>query len=265
MGVRAVVAITVALASAVPLPAGAQAPATMPGQPTRVLPPPPPGAMGLTLENAKPLAVPPRPALAAPPAPQAPPRLVLPEVVEAPPPPQITAEAPIPPPPPPAAIPNVPSSLRNQPGPPPAAPAAQPDAQVATAPPPRPQPPRTTAPAALPPPPAAAAPLPEGPLTVTFAAGESDLPDNVDSLLAPVAERLRARETTRLQLFSHASGTEETAREARQLSLARALALRERLTAYGIRSTRIDIRALGASAPAKDGPQDRIDLEFVND
>lgn len=266
VGVRAVVAVAAALASVIPAAAisgaaVAQTPVSAPGQPTRVLPPPPPGAMGLTLENAKPLPVPPRPALGTPPAPKAPPRLVLPEVVEAPPPPQITAEAPIPPPPPPAAIPNVPQSLRNQPGPPP----APPDPQVATAPPPRPQPPRSTAPAALPPPPASSAPLPEGPLTITFAAGESELPASVDALLAPVAERLRTRETARLQLFSHASGTEETAREARQLSLARALALRERLTAYGIRSTRIDIRALGASAPGKDGPQDRIDLEFVND
>ena len=126
-------------------------------------------------------------------------------------------------------------------------------------------PPQPAAPAALPPPPTTVAPLPAGPLTVTFAVGEADLPASVDTLLAPVAERLRARETARLQLFSYASGTEETAREARQLSLARALALRERLTAYGIRSTRIDIRALGTGAPAKDGPQDRIDLEFVND
>lgn len=260
-GVSAAVAVATAVMLASPAGLLAQTAPTAPGQPARILPPPPPGAMGLTLETAKPLPVPARPALGTPPAPKAPPRLVLPEVVAAPPPPQITAEAPIPPPPPPAAIPNVPQSLRNQPGP--SVPA--PGSQVATSPPPRPPVPQPTAPAALPPPPAASAPLPSGPLTVTFAAGEADLPASVDALLAPVAERLRARETARLQLFSYASGTEETAREARQLSLARALALRERLTAYGIRSTRIDIRALGTGTPAKDGPQDRIDLEFVND
>ncbi|EWY38218.1 hypothetical protein N825_14710 [Skermanella stibiiresistens SB22] len=82
------------------------------------------------------------------------------------------------------------------------------------------------------------------------------------ALLNGVAARLRQNDTIRLQVMGYASGTPETNRDARRLSLERALAVRGYLVDQGIRPTRIDVRALGFQAP--DGPTDRVDLLLVN-
>ena len=204
-------------------------------------------AAGLTLENAVPLSVPPRPNLRTPPAVKAPPRLVLPQPLEAPPPPELT----------------------EGPAQPPAGQPAEPSAPaVATAPTPETEPasPRTDT-AALPPPPEAAPPAaalpPSSVLSLVFPADATNLPDNAEATVDRIVERLRASDTARLQLRSYASGTADTAREARQRSLARALALRERLTAFGIRSSRVDVRALGLDEAG--GTPDRIDVVFLNE
>ena len=206
----------------------------------------------LTLETAKPLPVPPRPDIRTPKPVKAAPRFVTPKVLEAPPPPDIVVGAT---PAPPAPVP----------GAPPVQTAAKPETPPTVAPTPVPAPARTQT-AALPPaapPPATTAAPKSAPLTVVFETSVASLPDSAEPALAEVAERMRANEQLRLQLRSYASGTPETAREARQLSLARALALRERLTAFGIRSTRIDVRALGLEAGS--GPADRIDVEYLNE
>ncbi|MBK3737431.1 OmpA family protein, partial [Azospirillum brasilense] len=88
------------------------------------------------------------------------------------------------------------------------------------------------------------------------------LPDPVQARLDAIAERMTANPQLRLQIRSYASGTPDTAREARQLSLARALAVRERLGTAGIASTRVDIRAMGMEAAS--GAPDRLDVEFLN-
>lgn len=213
-------------------------------------------AAGLTLENAVPLSVPPRPNLRTPPAIKAPPRLVLPQPLDAPPPPELT-EGPAQPP---AARPAPPSApaVATAPPPPAAAPAPAPGAEPAT--------PRTDT-AALPPPPEAAPPAaslpPSSVLSLVFPPDATNLPDTADATVDRIVERLRASDTARLQLRSYASGTADTAREARQRSLARALALRERLTAFGIRSSRVDVRALGLDEAG--GAPDRIDVVFLNE
>lgn len=210
----------------------------------------------LTLESAKPMAVPPPPAISIPRTPKAPPRFVTPQVMDAPPVPELTVG---------------PASVQPRPAPQPAPPQAP--AQAAAPARQTPAAPATTAPApgrtetaALPPPPPAttapAAPV-SRPLTVLFTESAASLPDDVDPTVDEIVRRLKASDTARLQLRSYAAGTPETAREARQLSLARALGLRERLTAFGIRSTRIDIRALGIDAGG--GSPDRIDVEFLNE
>lgn len=214
----------------------------------------------LTLENAKPLAIPPRPDVNAPKAPSAPPRFKTPTVMTAPDLPQISVGATPAPPPAPAGAPPVQTATK-APAPPAAAPA--PPSQ-AKAPPPSPAPQTTskTQTAALPPtPPAAVAPK-MAPLSVVFDRTATNLPDSAEKTLADIAERMRSNELLRLQLRSFAGGTPETVREARQLSLARALSVRERLGAAGVASTRIDIRALGIESGG--GPPDRIDLEFIN-
>lgn len=77
-------------------------------------------------------------------------------------------------------------------------------------------------------------------------------------LLTGIAERMINDETIRLQIRSYAGSTPETSVRARRLSLDRAIAVRTFLVDRGVRSTRIDIRALGNTAPQP--PGDRIDL-----
>ena len=57
----------------------------------------------------------------------------------------------------------------------------------------------------------------------------------------------------RITLTAYADTANNTsAREARRLSLSRALTIRDYLTAKGISSGRIDVRALGANVPSGD-------------
>ncbi|MBP2303730.1 OmpA family protein [Azospirillum melinis] len=217
---------------------------------------------GLTLENAVPLSVPPRPSLRTPPPVKAPPRLTLPQPLEAPPPPALTEGPAQPAPRSTTARTQLPAAVPAQP--------QQPTAQGTPAAPapvtPAPVTPRTDT-AALPPPPEAAPPAaslpPSSVLSLVFPADATNLPDAADAVVDRIVERLRASDTARLQLRSYASGTPDTAREARQRALARALALRERLTAFGIRSTRVDVRALGLDEGG--GVPDRIDAVFLNE
>jgi len=214
----------------------------------------------LTLENARPLPVPPPPKLQTHKPIKAPPQFVAPQPIEPPPMPSLTSRDPVPSPAAPAGAPPVQTATRPAPAATPApAPAPTQAPAQAAAPKSTPAPAQT---AALPPPPPPAPALPRTALSVEFEAAASDLPEAAEATISDLAQRMRANENLRLQLRSYASGTPETAREARQLSLARALALRERLTAFGIRSTRIDIRALGTGSA--DGPPDRIDVEFLN-
>lgn len=62
----------------------------------------------------------------------------------------------------------------------------------------------------------------------------------------------------RVQLHGYANGSGESASQARRMSLFRALAVRTYLMKKGVRSTRIDVRALGR----KDDGQiaDRVDV-----
>ncbi|MCH8925159.1 MAG: OmpA family protein [Proteobacteria bacterium] len=57
---------------------------------------------------------------------------------------------------------------------------------------------------------------------------------------------------------SVASRSPGSASAARRLSLSRALAVRAYLIEQGVRSTRMDVRALGDKVP--DGPADRVDV-----
>ncbi|BBK39448.1 hypothetical protein STAQ_45260 [Allostella sp. ATCC 35155] len=132
---------------------------------------------------------------------------------------------------------------------------AAPPAPV-VAPPPTPAAPSQTA--ALPPPAVAQR---RGEARVSFPAGGTDLPSSARSELDRVAGRLAADEALRLQLNAYAAGEGEQSSQARRLSLSRALAVRAYLIDKGVRSTRLDVRALGQ--PQDDGPADRVDLVVV--
>jgi outer membrane protein OmpA-like peptidoglycan-associated protein len=67
----------------------------------------------------------------------------------------------------------------------------------------------------------------------------------------------------RLTVKAYAAGQSSNASQARRLSLSRALAVRSYLIDKGIRSTRIDVQAMGAPDNAN-GPADRVDLTLAS-
>ena len=191
----------------------------------------------------------------------------------APPPPQIASVAPTPPPVAAAPIPMPPPMVTEaQPAAPPPLVSMAPSAlapPAAPALPPAPMP--TPAPqAALPTPAAppqqlASVPPPGASVgagkTVQLGFGESasQLDDKAKRDLDVLMRSIGSDEETRLQLTAYASapGT-DNASQARRLSLSRALAVRSYLIEKGVKSTRIDVRALGNKNEG--GPADRVDV-----
>jgi len=106
---------------------------------------------------------------------------------------------------------------------------------------------------------AALAPAPSGDsMQIVFAGESAELPPDILPKLDGLAEKLMQDENLRLQLMAYASGTEDTASKARRISLSRALAVRAYLIGKGIRSTRMDVRALGNKVEGE--PADRVDI-----
>jgi len=143
--------------------------------------------------------------------------------------------------------------------PPPVAPAAPRPQETATA-----APARVTPPAPAPAAPRQTAALPpanlpaEGQaLRLLFEGSSTQLSDDAQQRLRQMAAALAANEQ-RVQLKAFASGTSDRPSAARRESLSRALAVRSYLIENGVRSTRIDVRALGA--PSDGGPNDRVDV-----
>jgi outer membrane protein OmpA-like peptidoglycan-associated protein len=97
---------------------------------------------------------------------------------------------------------------------------------------------------------------------LVFDGAASDLRPTDREVLTGLAARLAREQSARLRVSAYAGGATGEEREARRLSLSRALAVREYLIGQGIRATRIDVRALGAAAQG--GPSDRVDLVVVN-
>ncbi|MBF0267481.1 MAG: OmpA family protein [Alphaproteobacteria bacterium] len=98
-------------------------------------------------------------------------------------------------------------------------------------------------------------------MQVVFADGATRIPDNKLTDLKALAGRMSKDEDIRLQLLAYAEGTDANASKARRLSLSRALAVRSYLIDQGVRSTRIDVRALGNKAGS--GPAERVDVVMM--
>ncbi len=173
---------------------------------------------------------------------------------ETPPPAPGKTEAP--PPPPPAPAPAASKTKSAAPPPPPAPVTPGPATSAETAPPPPP----TANPqvAALPPAPSFSM---EKPTAIPFTVGASTLADPAKQTLGSVAQTLNGNADLRLQIVAYATGSDDNASQARRLSLSRALAVRSFLIDAGIRSTRMDVRALGNKFDS--GPGDRVDLIVV--
>ncbi len=110
--------------------------------------------------------------------------------------------------------------------------------------------------------PAAPSIAPGTALRVPFPAKAAKLPSQATPALRALAQRLAKDDALRLQLKAYASGTKDTASRARRLSLSRALAVRSYLIRQGVRSTRIDVRALGNKVDGQ--PANRVDLIVVS-
>lgn len=197
-------------------------------------PPAKPRSMPATIARAAP-ATPPPPKVKEPMAAPVPPKAA--------PKPKVRAEAP-PPPPPPAANKEPPPAL-----PPPAVTA------------------RKATPAAAPPreqasrPPARESMAPGRALQLPFDESAAKISAEAQTQLKTLARQLRKQTDLRLQLMAYAGGKALSSSKTRRLSLSRALSVRAFLIENGIRSTRIDVRALGNKTT--DEPLNRVDVMVV--
>lgn len=119
--------------------------------------------------------------------------------------------------------------------------------------------------AALPPSPApvAASGFKGDTLTIPFTGESARVPDRSLSDLDRLAKRMLKDESLGLQLLAYAEGDEANASKARRLSLSRALEVRKYLMDQGLRSTRIEVRALGNKLEGAGSP-DRVDAVLVS-
>ena len=113
---------------------------------------------------------------------------------------------------------------------------------------------------------AAVAPAPKetktGPaMRVAFGATASKLPAAAKNDLKALAKKLKGKDNLRLQLMAYAGGKSLSSSKARRLSLSRALSVRSFLIKNGVRSTLIDVRALGSKTTEK--PLNRVDVNIV--
>ncbi len=97
-----------------------------------------------------------------------------------------------------------------------------------------------------------------GGIRITFGAGKADLNPTTAAAVSAVAQVVKADPNIDLNVYAYAAGPPDDPSTPRRLSLSRALAARAVLISEGIASTRIYVRALGATA--SDGPPDRVDV-----
>jgi outer membrane protein OmpA-like peptidoglycan-associated protein len=161
-------------------------------------------------------------------------------------------------------VPASPATTPATPAPPAATLPTAPPANVALAP---IAPPPQTTPAAPPPPPpisdaaTSAATATNSGLRVTFGTGETDLSPASASAIHGLVQATPASDNTSYNVVAYAAGTPEDPSTARRLSLSRALAVRSALIADGIASSRIYVRALGATEG--DATPDRVDVAVL--
>jgi len=97
-------------------------------------------------------------------------------------------------------------------------------------------------------------------LRIEFSGAGTRLSPEAEESLRAVAAAVAASDG-RLQLQAFAGGSSENASGARRASLSRALAVRSFLIETGVRSTRVDVRALGTAGDS--GPAERVDVLYV--
>lgn len=98
-------------------------------------------------------------------------------------------------------------------------------------------------------------------LRIVFEADSSKLPQSARDALMGMATKMSSQNGLRLQLLAYAGTADTSASAARRLSLSRALAVRSYLIENGVRSTRIDVRALGNKSTEE--VSERVDITVV--
>jgi len=89
------------------------------------------------------------------------------------------------------------------------------------------------------------------------------MPELAKPALNNVIKAMKADEQLRVQLVAYASGSADQASQARRVSLSRAIGVRAYLIEQGIKSARIDVRALGNRTDIG-GPPDRVDVVAID-
>ena len=214
-------------------PAAQPAPKPMPKPPVQTAAAPKPAP--------KPMAAPAAPAVPAAPA-----------ATEAP--KQLTQAAPKPAAP---APPPMPATAKAPPAPPPAPVKAPPPMPKAAEAPPAPAPAPTQQAAA----PAAIDLKPGQALRIVFEESATKLPADAEANLGQLAATIRDSKDYRVQLMAYAGAKDLSTSKARRISLSRALAVRSFLIDKGVRSTQIDVRALGSKTAEK--PTNRVDVNLA--
>ncbi len=96
--------------------------------------------------------------------------------------------------------------------------------------------------------------------TIGFTRGSDQLEKEAVGTVEKLARILLANGQARITLIAYSdSGGDITPREARKLSLNRALAIRDFLASKGVPSNRVDVRPMGANVPS--GDMDRVDVK----
>jgi len=98
-------------------------------------------------------------------------------------------------------------------------------------------------------------------LQIIFGETASKLPTDAKPGLTGLAKKLKGKEKLRLQILAYAGGKSLSPSKARRMSLSRALSIRSFLIESGVRSTRIDVRALGSKTT--EGPVNRVDVNVT--
>lgn len=100
--------------------------------------------------------------------------------------------------------------------------------------------------------------LPAGTTRIVFEGDSDDLPQGATGDLDAIAEKMLADQSIKIQVLAYSSGSPDAESQARRKALARGLEVRKYLIGKGVRSNRIDVRALGTKSEG--GPADRVDI-----
>jgi hypothetical protein len=107
-----------------------------------------------------------------------------------------------------------------------------------------------------------AAPIPQGGIRIVFPTEFNEVPGEANAALDDLAAQMVADESMRIEIKCYASGTEDTESKARRKSLQRCINIRQYLFKKDVRTTRMDVRALGLKSEGQ--PADRVDIVPAN-